>query len=245
MKKFLCFIELVFIITISTTVFASDAGKDIKKDAKQQSKYKHTEKAHKNLFLNYKPPVGRNMPTNREGGGTRGKGDNEQYLAALVPNHVALTTMTQPSLFWYMSKPATTHIEVTINNNNSLEPIAEASLNNQDKGIQRFNLSDYNISLSPGIEYQWFITIVPDPEQRSNDISATGMIRYVKPSKILTEKLAVASGIERSVIYAEEGIWYDALLSITELIDTDPDNKSLRNERMSLLKQIGLNAVNE
>ncbi len=245
MKKFLCFIELVFVLTISVSVFASDAGKDIKKDAKQQSKDKHTEKAHKDLFLNYKPPAGRNMPVNREGGGTRGEGDDEQYLAALVPNHVALTTMIQPSLFWYMSIPATTHIEVTINNDNSFEPIVEASLNEQDKGIQRFNLSDYNINLLPGIEYQWFITIVPDTERRSKDISATGMIKYVEPSKILTEKLAVANGIERSVIYAEEGVWYDALSSITELIDADPDNKSLRNERMSLLKQIGLNAVGE
>ena len=244
MKRSICFIKLLFVLVISLSAISSEGKGETGEDAKQQSRAKHTEKKHKNLFLHYKPPVGRSMPVNREGAGTRGKEDTEQYLAVLVPNHVALTTRNQPSLFWYISVPTSAHVEITINDEASFEPVLETTISKPDKkGIQRLDLSSYNLSLSHGVEYQWFMTIVPDPERRSKDISATGMIKYIGPSKALTEKLAKANGKEVPIIYAEEGLWYDTLSSMSDLIDANPASKSLRDERISLLEQVGLSKV--
>src|SRR5215472_11037802 len=50
----------------------------------------------------YKPPApAGNIPA-RVSGGARGEAV-DVVLIALVPNHVALTTQTQPSLFWFQS----------------------------------------------------------------------------------------------------------------------------------------------
>ena len=44
-------------------------------------------------------------------------------------------------------------------------------------------------------------------------------------------------------IYADEGIWYDALSAICELIKTHPNDKNLRLQRASLLGQVVLPVV--
>src|SRR5690348_7635165 len=39
-------------------------------------------------------------------GGSRGIGDAAMTLDVLAPNEVGVTTLEQPSLFWFQSKPA-------------------------------------------------------------------------------------------------------------------------------------------
>jgi hypothetical protein len=43
--------------------------------------------------------------------------------------------------------------------------------------------------------------------------------------------------------YAEGGIWYDALSTLSDQIDADPQNRSLQEARADLLRQAGLKAV--
>ena len=42
------------------------------------------------------------------------------------------------------------------------------------------------------------------------------------------------------IVYAEAGIWHDALAGLSDLIDAQPDNKALRETRADLLRQVGL-----
>src|SRR5206468_9566485 len=67
--------------------------------------------ASKRLF--YKPPAAAGNIPARVSGGARG-GAAETVLIALVPNHIALTTQSQPSLFWFQSKPAKAKFELTV-----------------------------------------------------------------------------------------------------------------------------------
>ena len=46
-------------------------------------------------------------------------------------------------------------------------------------------------------------------------------------------------------IYAEAGLWYDALTAISDLIDTSPNAPALRQRRASLLEQVGLREIAE
>src|SRR5262245_19671493 len=55
--------------------------------------------------LFYKPPAASGNIPARVSGAARGQAI-DAVLIALVPNHVALTTQAQPSLFWFQSKPA-------------------------------------------------------------------------------------------------------------------------------------------
>ena len=93
--------------------------------------------------------------------------------------------------------------------------------------------------------YRWFIAVVPDSDRRSKDILAGGAIERVDLQEDVKAKVAKASDKELPFIYAQAGIWYDALKSISDLIDAAPQNQELRNERTALLKQVGLPSTNE
>ena len=81
------------------------------------------------------------------------------------------------------------------------------------------------------------------PGQPSKDIFSGGAIRLVRASEMLREKLAKAKKIEIPAIYAEEGVWYDALAALSKLIDENPETKTLHEQRAKLLDQVGLDQV--
>jgi hypothetical protein len=161
------------------------------------------------------------------------------FIAALVPDHTGLTTSAQPTLYWYLSKPTTYKVQFTLIDDKGIEPIIEEYLKDVGEGIHSIKLSDYRQTLLLGIEYQWFVSIVRDRDQRSKDILATGMIRRTEAPEIVADAMK-AGRTGAYYVYAEHGIWYDALSAISELIEENPHDKFLESQRASLLKQVGL-----
>jgi hypothetical protein len=125
------------------------------------------------------------------------------------------------------------------------KPVLQVKLPESKRaGIQRLNLSDYHVTLSPGVEYEWVVALVVDPESRSKDVIASGFIQRVERSADVAARLANSNKTELPYVYAEEGIWYDALTALSDLIEIQPGNASLRTERAALLEQVGItNAV--
>ncbi|MBI2318064.1 MAG: DUF928 domain-containing protein [Betaproteobacteria bacterium] len=188
----------------------------------------------------YKPPA-RGTPASRVGGGSRGTGDESPRLAVLAPDHTGLTTKEQPSLYWFVSKPAAAKIEVTVINDQAVAPMLEKNIDAPKlAGIQRLRLADYGIKLQPGIEYRWHVALVLDPAQRSNDIIASGTIQRVALDAPLAAKLAKTAKARLPFAYAEEGLWYDAIEAVSELIAENPPDKTARLQRARMLDQVGL-----
>jgi len=107
-------------------------------------------------------------------------------------------------------------------------------------GIQRLRLSDHGVKLSPGVEYQWVVALITDPDNRSSDLVASGMIKRIEPSDDLKKRATAATPDSLAGVYAEAGVWYDALSALTDRIDADPGNKALQEARTDLLRQGGL-----
>jgi len=107
-------------------------------------------------------------------------------------------------------------------------------------GIHQVKLTRHGVELQPDVVYEWSVAIVPDAENRSKDVVAKGVIKRVKPSDALVRQLETANDLERASIYAQAGIWYDALATISSAIEAHPNDASLREQRASLLKQVGL-----
>jgi predicted Zn-dependent protease len=84
------------------------------------------------------------------------------------------------------------------------------------------------------------VALVTDPEKRSSDLVASGVIKRVEPSTDLKEKITRATPASLAAVYAEAGIWYDALAVLSDQIEAQPDNQSLRETRSDLLRQVGL-----
>jgi hypothetical protein len=193
----------------------------------------------------YKPPrVGAPKGVRLVGGGTRSRSGKFVTLVALVPDHTGLTTKPQPSLYWYLSEVAKTPMVLTVIEETAVKPIIELQLvAPKSPGIQKVRLSDYGISLKPGVEYEWTIAVVPDSVQRSHDIITGGTIQRIAPTAKLIRELDGASHDDYPYVYAKHGLWYDAMASISELIDANPSNSKLRAQRAALLEQVGLSGM--
>lgn len=189
----------------------------------------------------YKPPM-RGAPASRVGGGSRSAGAEDFTLTVLAPEDIGLTTQAQPTLYWYASGPSKAKIEVTV-----IAAVAEKPMLSQDisltgGGVQSFDLAKQGISLNPDTEYEWFVSAVPDPAQRSKDITSGGTIKRVAPDPAVQARAAAAGERQAPGVYAQAGLWYDAIDALSRLIESHPDDAELRAQRAALLSQVGLPA---
>jgi hypothetical protein len=190
--------------------------------------------------VKFRPPS-TGAPSVRLTGGSRGNGDAAVTLDVLAPDDIGVTTQEQPSLFWYQSKPADARFELTLLQENKVKPLVQVMIERSAKaGIQRLKLSEHGAKLVPGVEYQWVVALITDPENRSTDLVASGVIQRVEPSDELKERVRQAAPSSLPGVYAEAGVWYDALAALSDQIESHPDDAGLKAARADLLEQVGL-----
>jgi len=193
--------------------------------------------------FSYRPPM-RGAPAARIGGGTRGIGDMTLELVVLAPDHTGLTTREQPTLYWYVSKAVPSHLEVTVINDEAIDPALEKEVDAPSRaGIQSIDLAKAGVKLKPGVEYRWFVSAIADPEQRSNDVVASGTIERITPDAALKSKIAGADDQSLARVYAQAGVWYDTIDTLSRMIEKSPGDSNLREQRAELLDQVGLKSV--
>jgi hypothetical protein len=187
--------------------------------------------------LLWRPPA-RGKPAGTVGGGGRGT-DRDARILTLVPQSVAQTRGPSPSLFWHLDGlpggrlPAGTHVEFTLIDEDSIDPLVDTRLRVHASGIQRIRLSDYGVRLREGIEYEWSVAIVDAAGERSEDLLANGYLERV-PAPAGVGARATPSA------YARHGLWYDALEAISDEIEARPGETRLLAQRSQLLAQVGL-----
>jgi len=231
-------------VPAETLTSIASSGNDRTKKIPDKNTEKIEEKSLiKQNMLTYRPPL-RGAPAGRIAGGTRGLNTQFPYLCSLVPEHVGLTTSKQPSLYYFLSDATTFPLEFTIIEKQAVYPLVETRIQlPRTAGIHVINLADYNKNLKIDTQYRWFIAVVQDDEHRCKDILAAGAVEWVAASAALKTRLEDTSNTEKAAIYAETGIWYDSLASISNAIDKHPGELDLHQQRASLLEQIGLPEV--
>jgi hypothetical protein len=185
--------------------------------------------------LIYKP-IGRGAPAGRVDAGSRGDGDDVASLYVLAPEHVGLTTHSQPTLFWYQTAPAKLPFEISILKPNDPKPVLRVRRSDATtSGFQHLDLSTHGVSLAPGVDYQWVVALVRDPQSRSRDIISSGWIRHVGGKDGHRDSDPAA--------YAADGIWYDAVSTLFDKIAAHPSDAQLAADRRDLFTQVGLPAL--
>jgi hypothetical protein len=191
----------------------------------------------------YVPPS-RGAPKSRVGGGTRGVDPNAIIVRLLAPEDTGMSSKDQPVLYWFLSQPAETRLEVTLIDDTSVEPLLEINTSAQEvSGIQALRLAEYGIHLKPKVEYEWSVALIVDPEQRSKDVLASGTIMHVVAPDAFKARLVSARPEDLPAVYAAEGYWYDAIESISSLINATPDDRQVREQRAVLLDEVALPEV--
>lgn len=187
----------------------------------------------------YVAPSG--APRVTDGAGGRGE-RRADSLGLLAPDHVAHTTHTQPTLYWYLGRPSTTRIVVTVRDRTSVEPLLEVDVPPPAQaGIHALRLADHGVELAPEVDYLWFVSIVRDHGSKNSTV--TGGIRRRAPSHDLIERLRVVPEGREVFVYAENGIWYDAIAAVSARISAAPGDRRPREQRAALLDQVGLSDV--
>lgn len=197
----------------------------------------------KQTAIVYKPPL-RGAPQARVGGGTRGTGGKAAVLQVLAPDHTGLTTQAQPTIYWYARTPAAARFEFALIDDEGIDPLLEVE-EDSDRvaGFRQLNLGDHGITLQPGVSYQWSVALVSDDASRSSDLVSSGIIERIEPGEALHSRIEDAAGIDLVDLYAHEGLWYDALDSVSKLIEQTSADQDLIAIRDSLLAQVGLPTV--
>ena len=181
-------------------------------------------------------------PIARVGGGMRGTDENIVFTV-LAPKQAGLTTQAQPTLYWYQSEPAEDmQFELTLNVDD--ETIHEVRISQAvNSGIQKLDLSEVDVSLEADRLYEWIIALIPDPNDRANDITSSTFIQRIAVTETLSNELQEADSGEYPYVYASAGIWYDALKSLNDAIEAAPDDEKLKLVMMQLLEQADLPEV--
>jgi hypothetical protein len=179
-------------------------------------------------------------------GGLRTARPGLPRLDALVPAHVGRTLSESPFLYWYLSEDTDSPVEFVLNDRVSVDPLLALTFEPPYvAGIHALDLGEHGVVLEPGKEYRWFVSLKAEAGAASEDVIARGAILPIEPSADLKRALENASAGDQGRLYAERGLWYDALAFISAGIDRDPEDARLRELRAGLLEAGGLSEAAE
>lgn len=111
---------------------------------------------------------------------------------------------------------------------------------NENLGVFAINLPKTAPGLEIGKYYRWSFSVVYGPTKQG---MAEGFIRRIEINRNLQEKLEKANPLERAALYAQNGIWFDTLSTLSQMRQKEPNNTTLVNEWQELLKSQGLETV--
>lgn len=211
------------------------------------------------------PPPDRGAAGDRGGAASRGCGNDKQPLIALVPDYQqiiklgqeetipitkvwGLTTAQYPT-FWFFipyDKSSITTMELVIKDESQRpsKTLYRTFLKKPEMpGVVGIPMSTtiqpLEISQTKHQKmYHWFfkVRVKCNPEQPTELRTVEGWIERISPSSTFANRLKQVTPLQQVALYAENGIWYDALTTLAELRLTKPKDASLLANWKTLLE---------
>lgn len=177
--------------------------------------------------------------------GVRGAGScSEQAttkLTALAPySHLGQTASSYPTFAWYIPDTNSYPIKFRLyeydpNERNSRGKVIVREELSSSPGIMTYSLPSDSPGLTVGKKYIWQVVAVCNPNSPSRSLVISAEIKVVEqPNEIVTELNNTNDSIAKADIYAEAGLWYDALAEVV----TVPDNSQAQLFTTELLRQL-------
>ncbi|PZV07807.1 MAG: hypothetical protein DCF22_21415 [Leptolyngbya sp.] len=155
------------------------------------------------------------------------------------------TTAAHPTLWFYMpyTKNQAIPVDLTVVDDDSLAiviPPIPVQLSNKP-GIIAVRIPPSAPVLEIGKRYRWALTLnCASDANTSNKIQVEGVIVRETPNAAAMAELATAKGVQKAVIYAENGFWQDALTTLAELRQKNFADSTLKSDWQSLLESMML-----
>ncbi|RCJ19677.1 hypothetical protein A6770_05920 [Nostoc minutum NIES-26] len=213
--------------------------------AQVQAQLHRTEKTWQ-ISQAFKPPK-RGDPPASAGGSTRGSSclTGNQPLTSLIPsNKLGLTFAQHPTFFWYVPQSPVKTAKFRIVAHKEQKLFYETTLRLPNRpGIISFTLPEKTPPLAVNKTYHWYLTIVCDPEDSSENPIVDGWVERTQPELSLSQALAKADLRKQPTLYAEAGIWHEALTTLAQLRRSEPHSLKTRLDWRQFFKSVGLSAI--
>lgn len=213
------------------------------------------------------PPPGRNAPGNRGGGAGRNCGIVNQSVMALMPAyHQSLpeggqitkvwgTTLSDRPTFWFdipYEKATIASIEFVLQDNrNPANDIYRTAVTPpQTPGIISIALPQTVPPLKVGKLYQWFFKVRWQCPSTTVGISTQvtkeqlfGWVERIQPGAGVIDRLKQSTPQQKFDLYAENGIWFDAVTTLAQLRLENPQDRLTTENWNELLRTADLEKI--
>ncbi|MBW4509571.1 MAG: DUF928 domain-containing protein [Scytonematopsis contorta HA4267-MV1] len=101
-----------------------------------------------------------------------------------------------------------------------------------------------HVILQENQTYHWYFKVNCSQQQAANvSIYVEGGIQRIKLNTIILQQLEAAKPQQKAVIYADNGIWFDAINTLVQLSRSNPNDTSIKADWQSLLLSVGLESL--
>jgi hypothetical protein len=189
----------------------------------------------------YKPPSKPSFPKSpTTTTGTRGgcEENTQTTLTALTPQiHVGQTVSPYPTFAWFVPdfNPLPMEFRLYKYDSSDRPQLIEKVKLQTSPGIMQRSLSRDKPGLLVGQNYRWQIVIFCNPNSPSSALVTEAEVKRVKMPQNLEQALSTANNsLERSNLYAESGLWYDAFAEVLK----SQINTSTKEYKLKLLEDL-------
>ncbi|HEY9607344.1 MAG TPA: DUF928 domain-containing protein [Allocoleopsis sp.] len=221
--------------------------------------------------IRFIPPPNSN-PRRSQGAGSRGCDESlpDNLVTLLIPSkeYAGQTVSSHPSFFLQLSKSVSVPMVFTLTKAGVPQPLYRKQINSPQSGLIQIEMPKDRPELVPGQVYQWSVALVCYPKRPSSNPFFSSWIERVpvtpalqqqlsavstkrnspggNPSSIDTANMSKASPQEnrdRAAIYAQAGLWYDAIDALVKARMANPNDPSIQADFRALMDQVGLTQV--
>jgi tetratricopeptide (TPR) repeat protein len=189
-------------------------------------------------------PSGIGAPSVRERAATRQQNclDGQKLVAIIPSDQLGLTSLAQPTLLFYIPPTSAQTLQVRLEDSAGAVLYEKTLKTPKKSGFAGFNFAEFkdSPSLKPETTYQWTFTLQCNPQDTSADVTVSGMIRRINLNPILESQLKNMSNRDRATLYANNGLWYDAVKALDQARQSNPTDTRLAEDWSALLKSINL-----
>lgn len=180
-------------------------------------------------------------PGNRESGSTRSTtciAPNDDLVALVPETNFGLTEKAYPTFYFYVPPTEAEQVKFVLLNDATNELVYEGRFSTQgNAGIASVTLPDNGLQQPLEVDqtYVWYLAILCDVADPSGDVVVEGYVQRVSPLPEVAETVPD----ELPALYAEQGLWYDAL-NASATLKIDDSSTSAWN---TLLDAVELNEL--
>jgi Domain of Unknown Function (DUF928) len=196
------------------------------------------------------PEEDKGVPGDRAKGGGENR-DNCQTidatatnkLIALVPKtNIGFTITDRPTFWFYIPFKTGVTAEFTLRDeNNRVVYTTHTFQLTNTPGIISITLPQTVSGLDIGsIEtgkkrYRWFFSVICNSERRDEDITVKGYVQRIALSQEVMNRIKQATGRDRLLLYAKNGLWYNAITDLSEMRRRQPQDRQIATDWADLM----------